>query len=86
MFTTGPWIVSSSTLVCDSEARIIANCTSFLDVPDLNVGIKEAVDNARLIAAAPEMYDLLKWYQENFTPNEMMDSKLDKLLAKIEGR
>ena len=52
--TKGPWAVSSSTLIVNSEAQIVANTIPVV-VPGLDIPIKEAIANARLIAAAPEL-------------------------------
>jgi hypothetical protein len=59
MITQGKWLVSSSTIVCDEKARIIANCCP-VDVPGLDVTMAEAVGNARLIAGAKDLLDLAR--------------------------
>lgn len=55
--TPGPWLVSSSVLVCNSEAKIIAQCANF---SGLGVEINEAIANARLIASAPDLLEVLE--------------------------
>ena len=52
--TPGPWVVSSTFLVCDSEARIIAQCQP-ISVPLLSITVREAEANALLIARAPDL-------------------------------
>jgi len=52
--TPGPWMVSSTYLVCDSEARVIAQCQP-IGVPALDIPVLVAASNGRLIAAAPEL-------------------------------
>lgn len=55
--TPGPWLVSSSVLVCNPEAKIIAQCANF---SGLGVEINEAIANARLIASAPDLLEALE--------------------------
>ena len=49
--TPGPWVVSSSFLVCNEEARIIANCTPFREIETISVPVEQAGNNARRIVA-----------------------------------
>jgi hypothetical protein len=56
MITEGKWQVSSSTIVCDEQARIIANCCP-AGVPSLDVCMEEAIDNAKLIAASKDLLE-----------------------------
>ena len=63
MITQGKWLVSSSTIVCDENARIIANCNP-AGIPVLDVPYEDAIDNAALIAAAPELLFMLKEIDE----------------------
>ena len=48
MITKKPWLVSSSTVVCDERGFIIANFCP-VSVPGLDVDYEDAIDNARLI-------------------------------------
>lgn len=41
--------------------------------------------NARLIAAAPEMFELLKYFHRNFLVKGDEHEKVEKLIQKIEG-
>lgn len=47
--------------------------------------VDNALANARLIAAAPEMYDLLKTYVERWQSDSVIRETAIALLAKIEG-
>jgi hypothetical protein len=58
--TPGPWVVSSTFLVCDKEARVIANCIPYVDSPTFNPPFKEGESNAVLISAAPELLEACK--------------------------
>ncbi len=60
--TPGPWLQSSTMLVCNEEARIIANCTPMVDVPELSIPFDQVDANARLIAAAPDLLAALAFY------------------------
>lgn len=57
--TQGPWNVSSSFIVVDSQARILANCIR-TGIPVLDVPFDEGVANARLMAAAPDLLAALQ--------------------------
>lgn len=57
--TKSKWKVSSSFLVCDEEARIIANCQP-IGVEAIDIPVHEAIENAKLIAAAPDLMKACK--------------------------
>jgi len=59
--TPGPWVISSSVLVCDEKARIIAHC-AFMDGREMNLGfsLDESVSNAKLVSAAPDLLEACK--------------------------
>ena len=67
--TPGPWVARHDDMVCSKEGRIIADCesTSYNMPPAPSTAEDKA--NARLIAAAPEMYEalrnLLEVYQDS---------------------
>lgn len=59
----------------------VAKCKA----PQRHGGKKEAEANARLIAAAPEMYDLLRWIASGESPESELSHRACYLLARIEG-
>ena len=83
-FTQGPWTSEDCTpgeskglcYAIKSEHTIVARTTD---------GWKEAQANARLIAQAPAMYDMLREVESIclITPN--IGDKLRELLAKVDG-
>lgn len=95
-YTKGPWRVSSmlfeETRFTGPYCQILANGTISDVQPGLAAGrnVEETEANARLIAAAPEMLELLKLCQVKIF---MLDGSenpeykaIDNLLNKIEGR
>lgn len=79
MFTPGPWHVEGFNpprIYANDGLDIIAQCDSCGEKAR-----KEEMANARLIAAAPEMYSLLKAYVAT-----MPDQTAVALLNKIEGK
>lgn len=56
----GPFLVSSTFLVCDAEARVLANCMPMVDVPMLAPTYKEAEANTVMFGAAPDMLEALQ--------------------------
>jgi len=97
--TPGPWVVSSTFLVCNKEAMLIANCTPFFR--DITPSIGEQAANARLITAAPELLGacrdaemLLDFYKETIATKatdfrkdvfERYVSNIKQAIAKAEG-
>jgi len=49
--TAGRLLQSSTVLICDSEARVVANCTPISEIPLLAIPINEVDANARRIVA-----------------------------------
>ena len=72
MVTQGKWLVSSGVLVCDEKARIIANCMP-LGMPEFDIPVEEAIDNARLIAAAPALLKVCKELADIFPENNISE-------------
>jgi hypothetical protein len=61
MHTPGPWTSGRAIPADDTVARIVrAGDDHIAVVMDLDGAAQEAVDNARLIAAAPDLLDALK--------------------------
>ena len=83
--TPGPWTekasLSKNTVTTKDSAHIpIAFCFS----ADYRV-VKEANANARLIAKAPEMYELLKILKGYIEHASIEDEEIEKLIKEIEG-
>ena len=70
--TLGPWVVRHDDMVCSKEGRIIADCESTSYNMRPAPPIAEDKANAALIAAAPAMYEALK-----FLTSEIDLSKLN---------
>ncbi|CAM0013761.1 hypothetical protein VPHK373_0076 [Vibrio phage K373] len=79
-FTKGPWVARGKT-----PSRIYGMQRKDKEVIVAATGsvINEAGANAHLIAAAPEMYELLEFISEN--PSETNVIEIRKLLAKARG-
>ena len=85
--TPGPWTVGSDLFISDAEGREIATVS-------LGSQILEAKDTARLIAAAPQLYEALKAIQSiiNGTPDgelpevpNFIAKEIRAALALVEG-
>ena len=88
-FTSGPWHVSENQpTVVGTQEKVVCKCEL-----DWNLGARERKANAALIAAAPEMYDLLQkvvnlevltgyWDIKN---NCSLRESIQKLLKKARG-
>ena len=95
-YTKGPWVVSSTFLVCAKpSAAIVANCTPLVEIPELSIPMDEVADNARLIAAAPELLEAarqalsdLEWIEKQKAGTNMQASILilRAAIAKAEGK
>ena len=64
--TPGPWCVRHDDMVCSQEGRIIADCESTPYAMRPAPPIVEDKANATLIAAAPELLQLVKDMREAF--------------------
>ena len=88
-FTSGPWHVSENQpAVVGNKEKAVCKCEI-----DWDLGASERKANASLIAAAPEMYDLLQkvvnlevltgyWDMKNNCP---LRESIQKLLKKARG-
>lgn len=56
-FSPGPHLVSSTFIVCDKEARILANCIPMTEVPTLAPTIEQAQANTILFGAAEALLE-----------------------------
>ncbi len=74
-FTPDPWRADGLSVVADGRG-IIAMCLT-----PQNNGVMECSANARLIAAAPELYEALEAANAS-----MGDGRFDLTLAKARGR
>lgn len=94
-FTKGNWKIDMSSMV-SYECRHTFIYPEDLEVKQIdedvhialvNENYEECAANARLIAAAPEMYELLKvWTQMRTQPTLMIArKKAEELLASIDG-
>lgn len=80
--TPGPWKVSGWRVCAFPERGIKVICDTANNNATRN---DENASNARLIAAAPEMYDLLKEIDGHGTLRGDMPKRLAELLKKVEG-
>ena len=90
-FTPAPWVADSYDIISTSSEGDVCVATT------VNADLADAVNiaNARLIAVAPEIYDLLKEVEEEFEHeakqkyygycNPSLQYKISKVLAKAKG-
>lgn len=88
-FTEGKWLIADGTKVGDqilfihSEVSgVICRLTKYVANTPLT---KEDIANAHIIAAAPEMYAMLKHISDFQTDNENIQKSINQLLAKARG-
>lgn len=74
--TAGPWEVNARGVDEWGNNLVAINGAQGMD----------AVDRSRLIAAAPEMLEFLRWLQRNVDTGPRCYEKLDAIVAKAEGR
>ena len=77
----GPWRLHGGykTLVVDNEHELVVDAT------DYNIHIGEAVANAHLIAAAPDMLEMLKEASEYLSGFPSIRELAFNVIAKAEG-
>lgn len=84
-FTKGEWLIFGDWGIKDKNDRLIAQFEPLND--DISPGnTDESFANAHLIAAAPEMYDLLSTIESdsNQVPTWLWD-RIQQVLAKARG-
>lgn len=90
-YAKGPWSVSKYDAhigVKAKSGRTIANCSPF--ETNCNIPPLMAIANAKLMARAPELLDILEEIlheaDEDWYNNSPLAYRARKLIAKIEGR
>ena len=85
MFTKGLWNLDALSVI-DSEKHAIACCQyNWLLSDDDDEVMANAIANASLIAAAPEMYAMLEDMLARFAEESVEYGMIQKLLAKARG-
>ena len=82
-FTKSPWKVKGDWMIVDSTDRLIAQFEPLNDELS-NSNTPESFANAALIAAAPEMYEMLKVLLPQIAGSPAA-LKVNRLLAKARG-
>ena len=87
MHTPGPWTSGRPIPADDTVSRIVrAGDDHIAVVMDLEDAAQEAVDNARLIAAAPDMLAALQLIHANAGESpEWIRSRIDAVIARATG-
>ena len=87
MHTLGPWTFGRAIPVDDTVSRIVrAGDDHIAVVMDLDGAAQEAVNNARLIAAAPDMLEALQLIHANAGESpEWIRSRIDAVIARATG-
>ena len=80
-FTPGPWIIDEHLDIRNKRSHVIAQVSHMPGkIGGKDVFNPKSMANARLIAAAPEMYAILKWLSESVDLYAVQDC-----LARIDG-
>jgi hypothetical protein len=82
--TPGPWEINGELVVCDQAGNEIC-------LPAIGAQLTECKENARLIAAAPDLLAALKEYLNycgdfKGTPMAQLNGEARTAIAKAEGR
>lgn len=87
MHTPGPWTSGRPIPADDTVSRIVrAGVDHIAVVMDLEGAAQEAVDNARIIAAAPDMLAALQLIYANAGESpEWIRSRIDAVIARATG-
>lgn len=86
-YTKGPWSVGKYTppngcKTVGVNGLMVCQIAHSLNEPDQ---YNQAIANANLIAAAPDMFELLTDIYKNHDAGFYIDTKIAKLLSKING-
>lgn len=94
-FTKGPWSVKSEIhdgvkyvieVASDSQNALVCQCFgTTTPLVDWYASVCSVDANAALIAAAPEMYEMLKDLAANYINSDCKISDIENLLAKARG-
>ena len=86
-FTPGPWMAEAENVHTGCVATCHGDADTWFEVWSENWegGIDQEA-NANLIAAAPDMYALLKDILENYECGDIVDQEIQEVLAKAEGK
>ena len=87
MHTPGPWTSGRAIPADNTVSRIVrAGADHIAVVMDLDGAAQEAVDNARLIAAAPDLLAALQLIHANAGESpEWIRSRIDAVIARAIG-
>lgn len=91
--TPGPWLCDGGVIYVDTRTQVCCGRGSVhgcCGEPDVEGDYFKVADcgehDARLIAAAPDMYEALKWAATVIRPGSDLREAMDAALAKAEGR
>lgn len=83
-FTKGPWFITEYEVIKSESSKTATGAISVAGVSIPMYRCEEAKANAALIAAAPEMYEMLQTACGMFSGTELA-SRAESLLAKARG-
>lgn len=82
-FTPGPWEYDKYSLYVDSVPRVVEEYSE--EICEVSGCRKQDEANGYLIAAAPEMYEMLKQLHGALASVPVLQSEIDKILKKARG-
>jgi len=83
--TPGPWIVSSSCLVCTDEGKVLASTVPMIGIESLSVPLRDCEANARLIAAVPELLEVALLVVNGMLDQEALRREALEAISKATG-